>query len=176
MPNYLFASTEQPEVPTRQDPVDDGFLFRQAPARGLGKVTFADWRRAFEPFAGLPNVAQFREQAEGFTTFATDRGAGRRATGGPRLPLALGQLFTLITYAQLILEQVKLTGLDLDVSTQSSRSSSGISRFSRSSCTARRPPRRRNSSGRWPTYGNRSSTPAASSGCGSRSLRCPAPT
>jgi acyl-CoA dehydrogenase len=68
MPNYLFASTEQPEVPTRQDPVDDGFLFRQAPARGLGEVTFADWRRAFEPFAGLPNVAQFREQAEGFTT------------------------------------------------------------------------------------------------------------
>jgi acyl-CoA dehydrogenase len=28
MPNYLFAPTEQPVVPTRQDPVDDEFLFR----------------------------------------------------------------------------------------------------------------------------------------------------
>jgi acyl-CoA dehydrogenase len=54
--NYLFAPTEQPPVPSRQDPVDDEFLFRQGPARGLGKVTFADWRLAFEPFGGLPNV------------------------------------------------------------------------------------------------------------------------
>ena len=68
MPNYLFAPTEQPVVSTRQDPVDDEFLFRQGPARGLGEITFAAWRLAFEPFAGLPNVERFREQAEGFTT------------------------------------------------------------------------------------------------------------
>ena len=52
----------------QQDLTDDEFLFHQGPARGLGNVTFADWRLAFEPFADLPNVAQFREQAEGFTT------------------------------------------------------------------------------------------------------------
>ena len=68
MPNYLFAPTEQPPVPTRQDQADDEFLFHQGPARGLGDVTFADWRLAFEPFADLPNVARFGEQAEGFTT------------------------------------------------------------------------------------------------------------
>ena len=68
MPNHLFGPAGQPPVPTRQDPVDDEFLFRQGPARGLGKVTFADWRLAFEPFAGLPNVARSREHAEGFTT------------------------------------------------------------------------------------------------------------
>ena len=85
MPNYLFAPTEQPVVSTRQDPVDDEFLFRQGPARGLGEVTFADWRLAFEPFAELPNVARFREHAEGLRPTA-DRRAGRRATAGPGLP------------------------------------------------------------------------------------------
>ena len=110
MPNYLFAPTEQPQVPTRRDPVDDEFLFRQGPARGLGEVTFADWRLAFEPLAGLPNVARFREQAEGFTALLQTT-----APDAEQQELVLGQLFTLIIYAQLILEQVKLTGLDLDV-------------------------------------------------------------
>lgn len=115
MPNYLFAPTGQPPVPTRQDPVDDEFLFRQGPARGLGKVTFADWRLAFEPFAGLPNVARFREQAEGFTTLLQTAAPDAGQQQDLDFRLVLGQLFTLIVYAQLILEQAKLTGLDPDV-------------------------------------------------------------
>ena len=115
MPNYLFAPTEQPLVPIRQDPVDDEFLFRQGPARGLGTVTFADWRLAFEPFAGLPNVAQFREQAEGFTTLLQTAAPDAEQQQDLDFRLVLGQLFTLIVYAQLILEQAKLTGLDPDV-------------------------------------------------------------
>ena len=108
MPNYLFAPTEQPVVSTRQDPVDDEFLFRQGPARGLGEITFAAWRLAFEPFAGLPNVERFREQAEGFTTLL--RTAAPDAEQQQDLDrLVLGQLFTLIVYAQLILEQAELT-------------------------------------------------------------------
>ena len=42
---YLFAPTEQPPAPTRQDPADDESLFRQGPAHGLGTVTFADGGR-----------------------------------------------------------------------------------------------------------------------------------
>jgi acyl-CoA dehydrogenase len=115
MPNYLFAPTEQPTVATRQDPVDDEFLFRQGPARGLGKVTFADWRLAFEPFAGLPNVARFSEQAEGFTTLLRTAAPDTEQQQDLDLLLVLGQLFTLLVYAQLILEQARLTGLDPDV-------------------------------------------------------------
>jgi acyl-CoA dehydrogenase len=115
MPNYLFAPTEQPAVPTRQDPVDDEFLFRQGPARGLGNVTFADWRLAFEPYAGLPNVARFREQAEGFTTLLRTAAPDAEQQQDLDFRLVLGQLFTLIVYAQLILEQARLAGLDLDV-------------------------------------------------------------
>jgi acyl-CoA dehydrogenase len=115
MPNYLFAPTEQPVVPTRQDPVDDEFLFRQGRARGLGEVTFADWRLAFEPFAGLPNVARFREHAEGFTTLLRTAAPDAEQQQDLDFRLVLGQLFTLIVYAQLILEQAELTGLDPDV-------------------------------------------------------------
>jgi acyl-CoA dehydrogenase len=115
MPNYLFAPTEQPPVPTRQDPVDDEFLFRQGAARGLGKVTFADWRLAFEPFAGLPNVARFQEQAEGFTTLLRTAAPDSEQQQDLDFGLVLGQLFTLIVYAQLILERARLTELDPDV-------------------------------------------------------------
>jgi acyl-CoA dehydrogenase len=115
MPNYLFAPTEQPPVPTRHDPVDDEFLFHQGPARGLAKVDFADWRRAFEPFAGLPNVALFEEQANGLTTLLQTAAPDARQQQDLDFGLALGQLFTLIVYAQLILEQADLSRLDPDV-------------------------------------------------------------
>ena len=115
MPNYLFAPTELPPVPTRQDPVDDEFLFHQGPARGLGDVTFADWRLAFAPFADLPNVGQFAEQAEGFTTLMRTEAPDSEQQLDLDFRLVLGQLFTLVVYAQLILEQARLTGLDRDV-------------------------------------------------------------
>jgi acyl-CoA dehydrogenase len=115
MPNYLFAPTDQPPVPKRQDPVDDEFLFRQGPARGLGRVTFTDWRLAFKPFAGLPNVARFQEQAEGFTTLLRTAAPDTEQQQDLDFRLVLGQLFTLIIYAQLILEQARLTGLDPEV-------------------------------------------------------------
>jgi acyl-CoA dehydrogenase len=115
MPNYLFAPTEHPPVPTRQDQADDEFLFHQGPARGLGNVTFADWRLAFEPFADLPNVAEFGEQAEGFTTLMRTAAPDSDQQLDLDFRLVLGQLFTLVVYAQLILEQARLTGLDRDV-------------------------------------------------------------
>jgi len=115
MPNYLFAPTEHPPVPTRQDQADDEFLFHQGPARGLGNVTFADWRLAFEPFADLPNVAEFGEQAEGFTTLMRTAAPDSDQQLDLDFRLVLGQLFTLVVYAQLVLEEARLTGLDRDV-------------------------------------------------------------
>ena len=115
MPNYLFAPTEHSPLATRRDPVDDEFLFRQGPARGLGEVTFPDWRRAFEPYADLPNVARFREQAEGFATLLHTAAPDGEQRKDLDFQLALGQLFTLVVYSQLILEQGSLIDLDPDV-------------------------------------------------------------
>src|SRR5437773_1951407 len=67
MANYLFNPGDYPPVPRRRDAADDGFLFRQGPAKGLGKIQFEDWRASYAPFTDVPNVARFMVQAEGLS-------------------------------------------------------------------------------------------------------------
>jgi acyl-CoA dehydrogenase len=115
LPSYLLQPTTLPEVPTRRDGADDAFLFRQGPARGLGKVRFADWRSSFDAFADVANVAVFREQAEGLVDLVTNAGPDSEQAKDLDLLLALGELFTLVVYGQLILEQASLAALDPDL-------------------------------------------------------------
>ena len=115
MPNYLFAPQEYAEVPTRLDARDDDFLFRQGPARGLGKVRFHDWRTAYREAADVPNVARFTEQAEALVRFLTSCPPSDEQQKDLDFLLNLGQLFTLVVYGQLILEQATLVGLERDL-------------------------------------------------------------
>ncbi|HEY8654430.1 MAG TPA: acyl-CoA dehydrogenase family protein [Dermatophilaceae bacterium] len=112
LPSYLLHPTTLPSVPRRRDAADDAFLFDQGPARGLGKVRFADWRAPYDEFADVPNVAIFREQAEGLVDLVRNAGSDEDQAKDLDLLLTLGELFTLVVYGQLILEQVSLTGLD----------------------------------------------------------------
>jgi alkylation response protein AidB-like acyl-CoA dehydrogenase len=116
MPGYFFNQAEYEDVPTRRDAGDDEFLFKQGSTRGLSKIQFHDWRPVYERFAHVPNVARFTEQAEGVhklleTAPPTDE-AQRQDLD---FLLTLGELFTLVVYGQLILEQGELTDLDPDV-------------------------------------------------------------
>ena len=115
MANYLFNPAEYPPVPARRDAADDEFLFRQGPSRGLGKVQFADWRIAYRPFAEVPNVARFVEQAEGLAALLGGAPPSEEQQRELGFLLTLGELFTLVPYGQLILEQAALTGLGTDV-------------------------------------------------------------
>ncbi|MFC0003570.1 acyl-CoA dehydrogenase [Micromonospora siamensis] len=115
MANYLFHPAEHPPVPTRHDPADDEFLFRQGPARGLGAIRFHDWRAAYDAHADVPNVARFREQADGLTALLAAHPPTEEQQRDLDFLLALGQLFALVVYGQLILEQAELTGLDRDL-------------------------------------------------------------
>ncbi|WP_181772153.1 acyl-CoA dehydrogenase [Amycolatopsis pittospori] len=115
MPAYLFDPREYPPVPTRTDAADDEFLFRQGPARGLGKIRFHDWRATYGRFAKVPNVARFTEQAEAFAELMRTAPPDADQQGDLDLTLAFGELFTLIVYGQLVLEQAEITGLDDDV-------------------------------------------------------------
>ncbi|MEU4482220.1 acyl-CoA dehydrogenase family protein [Micromonospora sp. NPDC023966] len=115
MPNYLFRPVEHPPVPTRRDPADDEFLFRQGPARGLGAIRFHDWRAAYDAHAHLPNVARFREQADGLTALLAAHAPDEAQQRDLDFLLTVGQLFALVVYGQLILEQAELTGLDADL-------------------------------------------------------------
>jgi alkylation response protein AidB-like acyl-CoA dehydrogenase len=114
MANYLFNPEEFEPVPKRSDPADDEFLFRQGPARGLGKIRFADWRLAYDPFAAVPNVARFVEQAEALKELLSTAPPSEDQIRDLDFMLTLGELFTLVVYGQLVLEEAALMGLATD--------------------------------------------------------------
>ena len=103
--NYFFNPREYEPVPKRKDPADDEFLFRQGPTRGLGRIQFHDWRPVFDQHREIPNVALFTEQAEGLKTLLTTAPPTEEQQQDLDFLLALAQLFTLVPYGQLILEQ-----------------------------------------------------------------------
>jgi len=115
MPNYLFAPQEYAPVGTRTDAADDEFLFRQGPARGLSKVRFHDWKIAYAEAAHIPNVALFTEQAGYLVKLLTEAAPDEAQQADLDFGLALTELFTLIVYGQLVLEQARITGLDDEV-------------------------------------------------------------
>ena len=114
MANYLLNPVVYAPVPVRRDPADDEFLFRQGPARGLGKIRFHDWRATYAEFAGVPNVARFTEQAEGLCALLTSAPPAEDQQRDLDFLLVLGELFTLVVYGQLILEQAALVELEQD--------------------------------------------------------------
>ncbi|MEV6338067.1 acyl-CoA dehydrogenase family protein [Nocardia vinacea] len=115
MPNYLFNPKDYPEIGTRLDAADDEFFFRQGPARGAGKVQFADWTPVYEKHADLPNVARFYEQAQALRTLLTTAAPDADQQKDLDFMLTIGHLFSLVVYGQLILEQAAITGLDRDI-------------------------------------------------------------
>ncbi|MFE5807810.1 acyl-CoA dehydrogenase family protein [Streptomyces sp. NPDC056491] len=115
MRNHLLDPAEYPAVPTRLDAADDAFLFQQGPARGLGSVRFHDWRTAYEAYTEVPNVARFREQADALCAFVATVAPDEEQSRDLDFLLSVGQLFALVVYGQLILEQARLTDLDESV-------------------------------------------------------------
>lgn len=113
MANYFFNPAEYPEVPQRTEAVNDDFLFHQGPAKGLGKIQFHDYHTVFNTY-DLPNVNVFKEQVAVFKELlarATPTEAQQKDTD---FLLALGEAFTLVVYAQLILENARLYYVDDD--------------------------------------------------------------
>jgi len=110
-----FASAGYAPVPTRRDPADDEFLFRQGPSSGLGRIRFADWRPVFEGFRDVPNVAVFLEQVRALQGLLAAAGPTAAQRQDVDFLFALGELFTAVPYAQLILEQARIDGTDASV-------------------------------------------------------------
>jgi acyl-CoA dehydrogenase len=112
MPSYFFQPTALPEVPRRVDAMDDAFLFRQGPTRGLSQVRFHDHGPVFEAFDRIPNVSVFREQMAVFRQMLEKATPGAEQSRDVDFLLAIGEIFTLIVYAQLVLENAKILGVD----------------------------------------------------------------
>jgi len=104
--NYFFSPVAYPSVPKMSTAGDDDYLFRQSTG-GLAKVRFPDYRLAYEGNS-LENVAIFREQVELFRTLLVTAPPSEAQAGDIDYMLAAGELFTLIVYAQLILENARI--------------------------------------------------------------------
>jgi acyl-CoA dehydrogenase len=114
MANYFFNPADRPVIPRRDDPADDAFLFDQGPTRGLSKIQFHDYTAVFSRF-DQPNVARFVEQTEIFKTMLFQARPDEAQTGDIDFLLALGEIFTLVVYAQLFLENAEIYELDSDL-------------------------------------------------------------
>ena len=112
--NYFFNPQDYPFVPTQDEPVNDDFLFRQGPTRGLGKITFHDYQDAYDSY-DLPNVRVFKEQIEYFKSFLMEATPDEAQRLDFDFSLPLVEIFTLIVYGQLILENASIYELDEDL-------------------------------------------------------------
>ena len=113
MANYFFNPAEYPDIPQRNDAANDDFLFHQGPAKGLGQIRFHDYNLVFNSY-DLPNVNVFKEQVKVFKEMlarATPSEAQQKDTD---FLLTLGELFTLVVYGQLVLENARIYGVDDD--------------------------------------------------------------
>jgi len=114
MKNYFFFPADFEPVPRRDDAADDAFLFDQGPARGLGKIRFHDPGPVFAAF-DLPNVAIFREQMSVFREMLAHATPDETQTSDVDFLLAVGEIFTLVVYAQLFLENAAIYGVGDDL-------------------------------------------------------------
>ncbi len=112
MPNYFFNPAPYPALPQRRDAANDAFLFNQGPTRGLGKLQFHDYTIAYNS-VDIPNVNVFKEQIAVFRDFMmASMGTMKEQGKDIDFLLNLGELFTLVAYGQLILENQKIYEVD----------------------------------------------------------------
>jgi acyl-CoA dehydrogenase len=114
MPNFFFAPAEYPPVATQSQAANDDFLFHQGGTKGLGQIQFHDYRQAFAG-VNLPNVRRFAEQAEVFKELLASDPPGPDQMKDVAFLLAGGEIFALVVYAQLLLENAPIYGIDDDL-------------------------------------------------------------
>ena len=114
MANYFFEPTEYPEVSRLDGPENDDFLFQQGPTRGLSHIRFHDYRPVFEA-CEAPNAGVFLEQVEAFRALLAKATPGQSQSNDVDFLMAVGELFTLVVYAQLFLEGTAIADTDRNI-------------------------------------------------------------
>ncbi len=111
MANYFFNPQHYDAVNTQDQVQNDSFLFNQGPARGLGDIRFHHYQQAYDQF-DLPNVNVFVTQIKTLEEFLVNAVPDNKQQKDTDFLLALGEMFTLVVYGQLILENAKIYNLD----------------------------------------------------------------
>jgi len=114
MPNFFFQPEAYPEIVRRDDAADDTYLFHQGATRGLGQIRFHDYAPVYEA-SELPNVGVFREQIAVFKEFLEKATPGESQANDIDYLLSVGELFTLVVYGQLLLENAAIYEIEDDL-------------------------------------------------------------
>jgi acyl-CoA dehydrogenase len=118
MKNYFFSPAAYSPVMPDFSAKDDLFLFNQGPTKGLGAVQFHDYRPVFAASRTLPNVAIFMDQIDLFKALLEKAGPDAAQDMDPSFSLPLGEMFSIVVYGQIILEQVAFDKIDVDIVNQ----------------------------------------------------------
>ena len=114
MANYFFAPAPYPEVAKGDDGSNDSFLFDQGPTKGLGKIKFHDYRIAYDS-VDLPNLSVFKEQINTFKEMAVLAPPTKEQAKDIDFLLTVGEMFTLVVYGQLILENARIYQIETEL-------------------------------------------------------------
>jgi acyl-CoA dehydrogenase len=114
MANYFFNPGTFPEIPRRDDPCCDTFLFNQGETKGLGKIQFHDYHLAYDS-VDLPNVNIFKEQIDQLAQMLMTATPDKAQAKNMDFLLYLGELFTLVAYGQLIIETYHMDQIESDL-------------------------------------------------------------
>ena len=111
--NYFFGPVNYNDLPKMDQPTHDAYLFNQVNGE-LSTIKFPDYRNAYENIE-TENVLEFRKQVETFREILLKAPPPNQQPKNVDFMLAAGELFTLIAYAQLILENAKLYQVEEDL-------------------------------------------------------------
>ena len=114
MANYFFAPADYPEVTQQNQAANDDFLFDQGPTKGLGKIRFHDYNIAYAS-RNTANLEVFRAQIEAFKEMLFAAPPDEAQRKDIDFLLAGGEIFALVVYGQLILENAKIYDVSDDL-------------------------------------------------------------
>jgi len=112
--NYFFKPAKFAVVAKQSEPINDAFLFNQGPTRGLGKIRFHDYRIAYNR-VDLPNVKKFKKQVRLLKLLLLIAKPNQAQRKDIDFLLTLGEIFTLVVYGQLILENAEIYEIEDDL-------------------------------------------------------------
>ncbi len=114
MANYFFAPGDMPDIPLVDGPDDDGFLFDQGPTKGLSKIKFHNYKDVYSKL-DLPNIRQFKQQIALLENLLMSAPPDSDQIKDIDFLLIMGELFALVVYGQLIIENALILKVDRDI-------------------------------------------------------------
>jgi len=114
MANYFFNPADLPVPDKIKTAQNDDFLFNQGPAKGLAGIRFHSYASIYAQ-AKQANVQVFKRQIRNLKRLLLTAKPNQQQRKDTDFLLALGELFALVVYGQLILENARIYKLSDDL-------------------------------------------------------------